>query len=515
MTRETQTNQNTKINVMKKSLTIICPVLLTILVLGSCQKEMQVSEITVEPAELTLAEGDQAQIVVTTVPAEAANNIRIKNSDETVAKIDESFKIYALKEGESSISFTAGGKTSTCHVKVSAPELGISPSLNNLVFDAAAPETYRFEITGNIKKWDVECDAEWCIISKDEKGFSITAKPTISREDKPETTITIKSDLAADPIEITARQNGLKIYLAGDDNHRATYWMNGESYRITESSATYVTGIYATKDGKVSVVGRSGSVKSLGFYWDKETGIFNLNTKDNSSGTAFGVFVDESTGDIYFTDHEGWMIDEQTQTYIARLWKNFVPTDMTDYGLVSQAGDVNINNGNIYVMIQNGTENYYLKNDEKIILENYNDDIRPSSMYIAGDDVYIGGYYSGADNFSPCYWKNGKITVLESDQSAQVYGIYVDEEENVYLAGSYGSGLDRAAAYWINGEMTLLTEQNNCCLSGIAAIDGNIICGGTSTDSKGISHVTCWINGEEWQMSDDNSSCFVEAMFIR
>lgn len=502
---------------MKKLLMLFCPVLLAIFAAGGCKNEVKVSELIVEPADLVMAEGEEVQLTVIADPQEAIDEINVKNSDESVAVIDGSFKVTALKEGESTITFSAGGKSAVCSVRVSAPELGLSPALESLVFDAAFPETYEFEITGPVREWNVECDADWCVVTKTEKGFNVTAKPTISKEDKEESVLTVRPESSlVPPVNITIKQNGLKIYLAGDDNHYAKYWLNGESYWISDAPTTYVTDIYATKEGNVSIVGRSGSMQCRGFYWDKNKGIFSLNSKEESSGTAFSVFVDESTGDIYFTDHEGWMVDATQHTIVARLWKNFEPVELVSgTNADAQAGDVILDNGNIYVMVQSGNECYYLKNEEKIVLENMDSDIYPSSMCIVGEDVYIGGYYLGAKNFNPCYWKNGKITVFETDKSSQVYGIYVNGEEDVYLAGSYGSGYDRAAAYWENGEMTVLTDHNNSCLSGIAEIDGNIVCGGTLSAPDGVSYVTCWINGEEWRMSDGSSSCWVEAMFIR
>lgn len=502
---------------MKKSLITFSTAVLTVLVsASSCNKDIAVTEITVEPAEVSLVRGDEVQLTVNVTPENATYEIEVINSDNSIISIDESYKIVALEEGEAFITFKAGNKTAVCNITVSSPELGISPACDEIIFDAARPETCEFEVTGNIKDWIVECDAEWCVVYKTENGFTVTAEPTISREGNKGATISLKSDTYdVQPINIPTSQNGLKVYLAGNDNSYATYWYNGAPTRVSETQSSYLVDIYATKEDKVSVVGRAGIAKSIGLYWDKDMGEFYLNTREYSSGTAFDVFIDEETGDIYFTDHEGWTQEDYSQTYVARYWKNFVRTDLTEEGYVSQAGDIMYKGGNLYIMVQQGNEKYYLKNDEKIMLENYDGGIYPSSMFISGEDVYIGGYYLATDKYCPCYWKNGEITTIPTDQNAQVYGIAVDDDENVYLAGSYGSGLSRSAAYWKNGEMTELTEQNNSCLSDIVIVGDNIICGGTANNPERMSVATCWINGEVWEMSDKTTSCWVEAMFVR
>lgn len=490
--------------------------LMTVVLLSvySCKDEIPVAGIRVEPAEITLMEGEKAQLSVTVTPENATSEISVFNSDASIVEVNDGYEVIALKEGNALLTFESGNVSAECKVTVLTSEFGVVPAMDEIVFDAASPETIEFRITGN-KKWTVDCDAEWCTVTETEGGFSVTAKQSAQMEDRTGGHLTVKPQSEDEPVVMPIRQNGLKIYLAGDDNNYAAYWLNGEKVAVSDSPATYLSGIYATKEGRVSVVGRSGTSRSLGFYWDKDKGLFTLNSKEESSGTAFSVFVDEASGDIYFTDHEGWMMDNYAPTYVARYWKNFVPTDLTEEGKVSQAGDIMFRNGNLYVIVQNGNDIYYLKNDEKIELESFNGDISPSSMCIVGDDVYIGGDYDAVNNFSPCYWKNGKINILTSSQDAQIYGITVDQEGNVYLAGSYGSGLTRAAAYWKNEEMTLLTDQTNCCLSGIAVVDGNIICGGTYTDPEGTSFATCWINGKEWKMNDAGTSCWVEAMFIR
>ena len=480
--------------------------------------EIQVVGISVEPTAITLMEGETAQLAVTITPENATSGVQVTSSDANVATVDGEYVVTALKEGETVITFGAGAVSATCNVTVLTRNFGVYPALNEIVFDAANPDPIEFRVTGD-KQWEVESDADWCTVTQTESGFRVAVAQNASMTERTGATLTVTPQSDDAPIDIAVKQNGLKIYLGGDDNNNAAYWLNGEKVQVCDSSiaeASAVTGIYATKEGNVSVVGRTGTINSKGFYWDQVRGFNTLNLKEDSSGTAFSVFVDEATGDIYFTDHEGWLVSAYETTYVARYWKNFVPTNLTEEGLVSHAGDIICKDGNLYIMVQEGGDNYYLKNGEKVMLETgFSEEIFPAAMCVVGDDVYIGGYYDTGTVFSPCYWKNGKITILASDESAQPYGIAVDDQGNVYLAGSYGAGLVRAAAYWKNDDMTLLTGQTNCCLSGIAVVDGNIVCGGTNTTSDGVSYASYWINGEETRMNDGTTNCWVEAMFVR
>lgn len=479
--------------------------------------EIQVVGISVEPTAITLIEGETAQLAVTITPENATSGVQVTSSDANVATVDGEYVVTALKEGETVITFGAGAVSATCSVTVLTRNFGVYPALNEIVFDAANPDPIEFRVTGD-KQWEVESDADWCTVTQTESGFQVVAAQNASMTERAAATLTVTPQSDDAPIQMAVKQNGLKIYLGGDDNNRATYWMNGEMVRVMDDPEVFSTlsNIYATQKGNVSVVGRVGNSQPIGFYWDQVNGLYLLNSGEDRYGAAFSVFVDEVTGDIYFTDHEGWMVSPNETTYVARYWKNFVPTNLTEEGLVSHAGDIICKDGNLYIMVQEGGDNYYLKNGEKVMLETgFSEEIFPAAMCIVGDDVYIGGYYDAGTVFSPCYWKNGKITILASDESAQPYGIAVDDQGNVYLAGSYGSGLVRAAAYWKNDDMTLLTGQTNCCLSGIAVVDGNIICGGTNTTSDGVSYASYWINGEETRMSDGTTNCWVEAMFVR
>lgn len=395
-------------------------------------------------------------------------------------------------------------------------EFTVSPALDEIVFDAAYPQTYEFTVSGNVEDWIVETsDEDWCIIASHENGFSVTAKPTIS-DQKRSGTLTVRSKtMAAKPVVMDVHQNELKIFIAGKKDSRATYWTKNEEVRILDTGS-YLNAIYATRDGRVSTVGKEGNTLSKGFYWDENVGVKYRNTREDSTGDVSGVWVDEDTGDIYISEDEGWTMEDGSFTAVVRYSKNFVSTDLTEEGKQSMASNIMYKDGNLYIYVRDGRVNhYYLKNDEKIMLEAYSHDIYPyGKMAVRGDDLYLAGFYLHDGTYSPCYWKNGKITPIPTDVDARSTGIAVDDNGNVFIAGYYVSDSSLLPAYWKNGEMTILSEKGGLLVS-IDIIDGNIVCTGMLYNDQSNRMATYWINGVPHSVSDGNEYLWIYAGFVR
>ena len=84
-------------------------------------EEVSVTGVTLDKTSLTLTEGDSQTLVATIVPENATNkNVSWSSSDESVATVDQSGKVTALKAGSAIITVTTsdGGKTATCAVTV-------------------------------------------------------------------------------------------------------------------------------------------------------------------------------------------------------------------------------------------------------------------------------------------------------------------------------------------------------------------------------------------------------------
>lgn len=125
---------------MKRLLPLLalCAALLTTFSCGKPQPEPEpegpvaVTGITIEPASLSITEGQEANLFVTIAPDNADNkDFSISVSDETVitaVKVgDNRVTVTAVKAGTATVTVKSadGGKTSTCSVEIAAAEIPV------------------------------------------------------------------------------------------------------------------------------------------------------------------------------------------------------------------------------------------------------------------------------------------------------------------------------------------------------------------------------------------------------
>ncbi|MCH5242638.1 MAG: Ig-like domain-containing protein [Muribaculaceae bacterium] len=83
--------------------------------------------ISVSPTTLALKEGEDGQLTATLTPADAATTLTWTSSDPSIATVDNTGKVTALKEGQAEITVsTAEGQTATCSVTVSKDIIVVS-----------------------------------------------------------------------------------------------------------------------------------------------------------------------------------------------------------------------------------------------------------------------------------------------------------------------------------------------------------------------------------------------------
>ena len=92
-------------------------------------KNVPVSGVSVSPASLSLVVGDTANLTAKVSPSDATSQtVTWSSSNQSVASVSNG-TVTALQEGKTTITATAGGKSATCEVTVSAkviPVTGIS-----------------------------------------------------------------------------------------------------------------------------------------------------------------------------------------------------------------------------------------------------------------------------------------------------------------------------------------------------------------------------------------------------
>ena len=89
-------------------------------------QEIPVERITLSSTSLSLKEGDSHILTATVTPSDATDSqVTWSSSDPSVATVSNTGKVVAVRGGNCTITATAGGKSATCMVTVSAKEIPV------------------------------------------------------------------------------------------------------------------------------------------------------------------------------------------------------------------------------------------------------------------------------------------------------------------------------------------------------------------------------------------------------
>ena len=105
---------------------ILCSILLQFAIAGCKQVPIEVSTVSLNTATVEMVEGDSYSLVATVLPSNAEyDGISWASSNTSVAIVNQG-TITALKEGKTTITASAGGKSVTCSVTVSAKYIDVT-----------------------------------------------------------------------------------------------------------------------------------------------------------------------------------------------------------------------------------------------------------------------------------------------------------------------------------------------------------------------------------------------------
>ena len=111
-----------------KLIRLICAVIFAIIIAGCTEKETQVevSSVSLNTATIEMVEGETFSLVATVLPKDAEyDKVIWASSNASVARVN-SGTVTAIKEGTATITASAGGKSSTCTVKVSTKVVSVT-----------------------------------------------------------------------------------------------------------------------------------------------------------------------------------------------------------------------------------------------------------------------------------------------------------------------------------------------------------------------------------------------------
>jgi hypothetical protein len=246
------------------------------------------------------------------------------------------------------------------------------------------------------------------------------------------------------------------VYVAGTENGIAKVWKNGLATNLsilTDSAEAYSVFVSGTD---VYVAGEKNRKATV---WKNGVATI-LTTGTNIVGYANSVFV--SGIDVYVVGTEKNFIGIYTSA--AKVWKNGVATNLAVGSFTDlEAKSVFVAGSDVYVAggifdLSNEGKSVVWKNAVPTILTNSNDVGAAASVYIFGSDVYVGGYLNG----DAAIWKNGITINLPSNTFySDVTSVFVVGSD-VYASG-YGqdsTGTFTTAKMWKNGIETTLSSGN-------------------------------------------------------
>ena len=247
--------------IFAKLSTVLC--FLSALIIGCTEKETQVevSSVSLNTATIEMVEGETFSLVATVLPKDAEyDGVTWASSNASVASVN-SGTVTAVKEGTATITASAGGKSATCNVKVSAKIVAVtSITLDKTSLSMQVGDTET--LTATIKPEDAT-DKTIVWTSSDEAVVSVSnGKITALKSGK--ATITAKSGTCSADCVATISVNTESIILDKTTLSLAV----GESAILTATvkpdDATDKTVTWSSSDESVAKVdnGKVTAVKS-------------------------------------------------------------------------------------------------------------------------------------------------------------------------------------------------------------------------------------------------------------
>ncbi len=258
---------------MKKYLMLVTLAFVSALLIGCTEKETQVevSSVSLNTATIEMVEGETFNLVATVLPKDAEyDGVTWASSNASVASVN-SGTVTAVKEGTATITASAGGKSATCTVKVSAKIIAVtSVSLDKTSLSMQVGETET--LTATVKPDDAT-DKTVVWTSSDDAVASVSNGKIIALKSG-KATITAKSGTCSAECVVTVSVNTESITLdkttlslavgetatltatvkPDDATDKTVAWSSSD-----ESVASVDNGkVTAIKSGKVTVTAKCG-----------------------------------------------------------------------------------------------------------------------------------------------------------------------------------------------------------------------------------------------------------------
>ena len=318
--------------------------------------------------------------------------------------------------------------------------------------------------------------------------------------------IVITLTIACKKTPFVPAQAPADVYIAGnlyynsdsDIHAQAVYWKNNQLVMLqNDDRSTYSTDIYvAGNDIYVSGYISYGRTNAP-VYW--KNGVLNMLPMQNpaliKNGLAQKIMVVNNV--VYVAGAEFY-----SGEYVMKVWQNGIGTNLTAIGNKAFPNDMDISNGNVYVVgyekqpdtALNVFENNWKNNVAQTRIGNSTSIL--NGIKIIGTDIYTVGIINNA-------------TVCRINGTAQTYFINATMKD-IFIANNtrYICGVSQnKASYWMNDSLINLSSPflTESSADGIAVNGLDIYIAGYEKVASGKKKATYWLNAQALTLPDSTS----------
>lgn len=261
---------------------------------------MAVTGVSLNKQTLSLVEGDSETLTATVAPSNATNKaVSWKSSYASVASVDNSGKVTAVKAGSATITVTTtdGSKTATCSVTVTAKTIEVNDvGLDKSEMEMVAGDSYQFTVT---LKPDNASDKTLSWSSSDENVATVDNSGKVTAISEGKVTITVKTSNSAQSAscDITVKAASIPVTGVNIDSWIINIGVNETAaiaYTIQPEDATNKEVTFSSDNTDVVAVDSEGTLVGVSSGSAKVT----VTTVDGGFSSICTVNVVGSVGTI-------------------------------------------------------------------------------------------------------------------------------------------------------------------------------------------------------------------------
>lgn len=217
---------------------------------------LSVSSITLNRTEMTLNMGASETLYATISPEGASKEVTWSSTKESVARVDQTGKVTAIKDGTTKIQAKAGDKTATCSVTVVIPPEKISISESSITLE----EGQGTQLTSTVEPDEA---SQYLIWESSDNNVATVENGWVDAVKAGTCTVTARVGNLSASCEVTVTEK--YIYVNGITlNKNSTELIKGESETLVATvkpeNATDKTVIWSSADESIASVDQNGKI---------------------------------------------------------------------------------------------------------------------------------------------------------------------------------------------------------------------------------------------------------------